>query len=176
RLEHRVKVVEMRKISCRELLESEVEEDQLLAILCKRERDFWDRLRERIERLEEGRRRDFLMRLLVLARLRKDAYNEVVRLYEEVTRMPLVIDKRRDPFYIEGRKVGRKEGIQQGLLKDAQEMVLEVVEVKLGRVPKGLEEQIKAETNREKLRKLLRELVIASEPEKVLLHFGYRLD
>ncbi|MDW8094231.1 MAG: hypothetical protein RMI63_04280, partial [Caldimicrobium sp.] len=90
RLEHRVKVVEMRKISCRELLESEVEEDQLLAILCKRERDFWDRLRERVERLKEEKRRDFLMKLLMLARLRKDAYNEVVRLYEEVTRMPLV--------------------------------------------------------------------------------------
>ncbi|MCX7873860.1 MAG: hypothetical protein N2327_05470, partial [Caldimicrobium sp.] len=73
--------------------------------------------------------------------------------------MPLVIDKRRDPFYIEGRKVGRKEGrqegiqqgirqgIQQGLLKDAQEMVLEGMEVKLGRGPKQLEEQIKAETD-----------------------------
>ncbi|MCS7279926.1 MAG: hypothetical protein NZ530_07740 [Thermodesulfobacteriaceae bacterium] len=173
RLEHRVKVVELRKISCRELLESEVEEDQLLAILCKKERDFWDRLRERVERLEEGKRRDFLMKLLILARLRKDAYNEVVRLYEEVTKMPLVIDKRRDPFYIEGRKVGRREGIkqglqqgiqqgleqglqqglQQGLLKDAQEMVLEVVEVKLGEVLKSLEEQIKAETDREKLKK-----------------------
>ncbi|MDW8095138.1 MAG: hypothetical protein RMI63_09000, partial [Caldimicrobium sp.] len=62
------------------------------------------------------------------------------------------------------------------LLEDAQEMVLEVVEVKLGRVPKGLEEQIKAESDREKLRKLLRELVITSEPEKVLIKFGYSLD
>ncbi|MDW8093698.1 MAG: hypothetical protein RMI63_01590 [Caldimicrobium sp.] len=172
RLEHRVKVVEMRKISCRELLESEVEEDQLLAILCKRERDFWDRLRERVERLDEGKRRDFLMKLLVLARLRKNAYNEVVRLYEEVTRMPLVIDKRRDPFYIEGRKVGRKEG----LLEEAQEMVLEVVEVKLGEVPRGLKEQIKAETDREKLKKLHRELILASNPMEVIRQFGYKVN
>ncbi|MCX8076542.1 MAG: hypothetical protein N3C57_05870 [Aquificaceae bacterium] len=40
-LKHRVKVVDMKEISCRELLESEAEEDQLLAILCKREGDFW---------------------------------------------------------------------------------------------------------------------------------------
>ncbi|MDW8093809.1 MAG: hypothetical protein RMI63_02150 [Caldimicrobium sp.] len=172
RLQHRVKVVELRKISCRELLESEVEEDQLLAILCKRERDFWDRLRERVERLEEGRRRDFLMKLLVLARLRKDAYNEVVRLYEEVTKMPLVIDKSRDPFYLEGIQ----QGLQQGLLREAQEMVLEVVEVKLGRVPKGLEEQIKAETDRDKLKRLLKELVLTSNPMEVIQQFGYRVN
>ncbi|MCX7874187.1 MAG: hypothetical protein N2327_07135 [Caldimicrobium sp.] len=172
RLEHQVKVVEMRKISCRELLESEVEEDQLLAILCKKERDFWDRLRERVERLEEGRRRDFLMKLLVLARLRKDAYNEVVRLYEEVTKMPLVIDKSRDPFYLEGIQ----QGLQQGLLREAQEMVLEVVEVKLGRVPKGLEEQIKAETDRDKLKRLLKELVLTSNPMEVIQQFGYRVN
>ncbi|MCS7199331.1 MAG: hypothetical protein NZ850_03160 [Caldimicrobium sp.] len=172
RLQHRVKVVELRKISCRELLESEVEEDQLLAILCKRERDFWDRLRERVERLEEGKRRDFLMKLLVLARLRKDAYNEVVRLYEEVTKMPLVIDKSRDPFYLEGIQ----QGLQQGLLREAQEMVLEVVEVKLGRVPKGLEEQIKAETDRDKLKRLLKELVLTSNPMEVIQQFGYRVN
>ncbi|MCS7279753.1 MAG: hypothetical protein NZ530_06855 [Thermodesulfobacteriaceae bacterium] len=45
KLEHRVRVVEMRKISYRELLESEVKEDKLLAILCKKDKDFWDRLR-----------------------------------------------------------------------------------------------------------------------------------
>ncbi|MCX8076543.1 MAG: hypothetical protein N3C57_05875 [Aquificaceae bacterium] len=129
-----------------------------------------------------------MTKLLMLARLRKDAYSEVVKLYEEVTRMPLVIDKRRDPFYIEGRKVGRREGrqegmkrwlqqgIQQGLLKDAQEMVLEVVEVKLGRVPKLLQEQIKAETDREKLKKLHRELILATNPIEVIQRFGYRVN
>ncbi|MCS7149959.1 MAG: hypothetical protein RMI93_04380, partial [Caldimicrobium sp.] len=71
---------------------------------------------------------------------------------------------------------GLQQGRLEGLLEEAQEMVLEVVEVKLGRVPKQLEEQIKAESDREKLRKLLRELVITSEPEKVLINFGYSLD
>ncbi|MCX7873436.1 MAG: Rpn family recombination-promoting nuclease/putative transposase [Caldimicrobium sp.] len=76
----------------------------------------------------------------------------------------------------QGLHQGLEQGLQQGLLKEAQEMVLEVVEVKLGRVPKQLEEQVKAETDREKLRKLLRELVITSEPEKVFINFGYSLD
>ncbi|MCS7199392.1 MAG: hypothetical protein N2327_00925 [Caldimicrobium sp.] len=53
-------------------------------------------------------------------------------------------------------------------------MVLEVVEVKLGRVPKGLEEQIKAETDREKLKRLHRELILASNPLEVIQQFGYR--
>ncbi|MCX7874168.1 MAG: hypothetical protein N2327_07040 [Caldimicrobium sp.] len=86
--------------------------------------------------------------------------------------MPLVIDKSRDPFYIEGRKVGRKEG----LLEEAQEMVLEVVEVKLGEVPRGLKEQIKAETDREKLKKLHRELILASNPMEVIRQFGYKVN
>ncbi|MCS7307911.1 MAG: hypothetical protein NZ526_05100 [Aquificaceae bacterium] len=77
-LKHRVKVVYMKKISCREFLESEVEEDQLLAILCKREGDFLDRLRKKIKKLDEGKRKDFLMKLLMLARLRRMSNNEFV--------------------------------------------------------------------------------------------------
>ncbi|MDW7973248.1 MAG: hypothetical protein RMI01_08630 [Thermodesulfovibrio sp.] len=76
----------------------------------------------------------------------------------------------------QGLQEGLQKGLQQGLLRDAQEMVLEVVEVKLGRVPEVLKRQVKAEQDREKLRKLLRELVISSDPEKTLLNFGYSLD
>ncbi|MCS7279670.1 MAG: hypothetical protein NZ530_06395, partial [Thermodesulfobacteriaceae bacterium] len=63
-----------------------------------------------------------------------------------------------------------------GLLREAQEMVLEVVEVKLGRVPEVLKRKIEAEQDREKLRRLVRELVISLDPEKTLLNFGYSLD
>ncbi|MCS7150198.1 MAG: hypothetical protein RMI93_05620, partial [Caldimicrobium sp.] len=77
-------------------------------------------------------------------------------------------------------ELGLQQGIQQGrlegLLEEAQEMVLEVVEVKLGEVPKQLEEQIKAETDREKLKRLLRELVLASNPLEVIQQFGYRVN
>ncbi|MCX7613095.1 MAG: hypothetical protein N2Z40_02585, partial [Caldimicrobium sp.] len=77
-------------------------------------------------------------------------------------------------------ELGLQQGIQQGrlegLLEDAQEMVLEVVEVKLGEVPKQLEEQIKAETDREKLKKLHRELILASNPMEVIQKFGYRVN
>ncbi|MDW8095070.1 MAG: hypothetical protein RMI63_08650, partial [Caldimicrobium sp.] len=73
----------------------------------------------------------------------------------------------------QGRLEGRLEGRFEGLLEDAQEMVLEVVEVKLGEVPKGIEEQIKAETDREKLKKLHRELILASNPLEIIQQFGY---
>ncbi|MCS7278626.1 MAG: Rpn family recombination-promoting nuclease/putative transposase [Thermodesulfobacteriaceae bacterium] len=76
----------------------------------------------------------------------------------------------------EGLQKGLQQGIQEGLLREAQEMVLEVVEVKLGRVPEVLKREIEAEQDREKLRRLLRELVISLDPEKTLLNFGYSLD
>ncbi|MCS7307204.1 MAG: Rpn family recombination-promoting nuclease/putative transposase [Aquificaceae bacterium] len=76
----------------------------------------------------------------------------------------------------QGLQRGIQQGLQQGLLKDAQEMVLEVVEVRLGRVPKLLEEQIKAETDREKLKKLHRELILAPNPVEVIQRFGYRVN
>ncbi|MCS7149500.1 MAG: hypothetical protein RMI93_02015 [Caldimicrobium sp.] len=76
----------------------------------------------------------------------------------------------------QGLQQGLKQGLQQGLLKDAQEMVLEVVEVKLGEVPKRLAEQIKAETNREKLKRLHRELILASNPLEVIQQFGYKVN
>ncbi|MDW8096146.1 MAG: hypothetical protein RMI51_05030, partial [Aquificaceae bacterium] len=73
-------------------------------------------------------------------------------------------------------ELGLQQSLQQGLLKDAQEMVLEVVEVKLGRVPKQLKEQIKAETDREKLKKLHRELILAPNPVEVIRRFGYKVN
>ncbi|MCX8042404.1 MAG: hypothetical protein N3A56_07970, partial [Thermodesulfobacteriaceae bacterium] len=76
----------------------------------------------------------------------------------------------------EGLQKGLQQGIQQGLLREAQEMVLEVVEVKLGKVSEVLKRQIEAEQDREKLKRLHRELIISSEPEKTLLNFGYSLD
>ncbi|MCX7874342.1 MAG: hypothetical protein N2327_07945 [Caldimicrobium sp.] len=164
-------ILEMEKSGCEKLLKSKkVKEAQLCAILGKREWDFFrDKLKKRVEELEkQEKREDFLMKLLMLTRWRMYAYNEVMKLlYKEVTQMetlmPLVIDKERDPLYNEGR------------IKEAQEMVLEVVEVNLGEVPKGLEEQIKAETDREKLKKLHRELILASNPLEVIQQFGYRI-
>ncbi|MCS7307342.1 MAG: hypothetical protein NZ526_02185 [Aquificaceae bacterium] len=73
-------------------------------------------------------------------------------------------------------ELGLQQSLQQGLLEDAQEMVLDVLEVKLGEVPKRLEEQIKTETDREKLKKLHRELILATNPVEVIQRFGYRVN
>ncbi|MCX8076951.1 MAG: hypothetical protein N3C57_07970, partial [Aquificaceae bacterium] len=71
---------------------------------------------------------------------------------------------------------GLQLGMREGLLEGARETVLDVVEVKLGRVPKGLEEQIKAETDREKLKKLHRELILTTNPVEVIQRFGYKVN
>ncbi|MCS7307912.1 MAG: hypothetical protein NZ526_05105, partial [Aquificaceae bacterium] len=80
----------------------------------------------------------------------------------------------------QGLQQGIQQGLQQGrfegLLEEAQEMVLEVIEVKLGEVPKRLEEQIKAETDREKLKKLHRELILTTNPVEVIQRFGYKVN
>ncbi len=64
-----------------------------------------------------------------------------------------------------GRKEGEVIGIEKGLLKSAQDMIIAVVEAKLGYVPKGLEERVKDIKDREFLRALIKKLITS---EKVL--------
>ena len=64
-----------------------------------------------------------------------------------------------------GRKEGEVIGIEKGLLKSAQDMLIAVVEAKLGYVPKGLEERVKDIKDREFLHALIKKLITS---EKVL--------
>ncbi len=64
-----------------------------------------------------------------------------------------------------GRKEGEVIGIEKGLLKSAQDMIIAVVEAKLGYVPKGLEERVKDIKDREFLHALIKKLITS---EKVL--------
>jgi len=64
-----------------------------------------------------------------------------------------------------GRKEGEVIGIEKGLLKSAQDMLIAVVEAKLGYVPKGMEERVKDIKDREFLHALIKKLI---NSEKVL--------
>jgi len=67
-----------------------------------------------------------------------------------------------------GRKEGEVIGIEKGLLKSAQDMVIAVVEAKLGYVPKGLEERVKDVKDRDFLHALIKKLISSEKVLEVL--------
>ena len=58
------------------------------------------------------------------------------------------------------RQEGRQEGLQEGGSEEAQRSVVDVLEIRFGRVPEGLAEEIRHEKNLVKLRALLREATL----------------
>ncbi len=63
---------------------------------------------------------------------------------------------RKDILYRLGLAEGKQIGLEEGLLKSAQEMVITLVEGKLGYVPEGLEERVRDIQDREFLQALLK--------------------
>jgi len=56
----------------------------------------------------------------------------------------------------EGREEGRKEGLQQGRQEERQKMILELLELRFGDVPKGLAESVRAMYQTRRLEDLFR--------------------
>ena len=138
--------------------------------------------------MNEEERKDYLLKALTLTELRP---NLRIKLTEEVKPMPIVVRPediklskkklRKDVLYRLGLEEGKKEGevigiekgrkegevigIEKGLLKSAQDMVIAVVEVKLGYVPEGLEEKVREIKDRDFLYALIKKLI---NSEKVL--------
>jgi len=69
----------------------------------------------------------------------------------------------------EGKQIGLEEGkqigLKEGLIKSAQEMLIAIIETKLGYVPEGLEERVREIKDREFLYALIKKLIAS---EKVL--------
>jgi hypothetical protein len=72
----------------------------------------------------------------------------------------------------EGRREGQQEGRQEGGAEEAQRAVLEVLGARFGRVPEGLEEEVRQEKRLAKLRELLREAVVCSTVEAFAASLG----
>jgi len=68
----------------------------------------------------------------------------------------------------EGRKEGEVIGIEKGLIKSAQDMIIAVVETKLGYVPEGLEERVREIKDREFLYALIKKLIASEKVLEVL--------
>ena len=118
---------------------------------------------------------EFLMYIIEVGRVKEEEVEEMIREGDWSERTKQVFQKlvnkwKEEGFqqgiqqgFQQGIQQGFQQGIQQGIILDAQDMVLSAIEVKLGHVPKYIEERIKNITDREKLKNLFREIVKAQE-------------
>ena len=75
---------------------------------------------------------------------------------------------KKDILYKLGLEEGKQIGLEEGLLRSAQEMVLTLIEGRLGYVPEGVSDRIRAVKDREFLRALAKRFVVAEDVLKVL--------
>jgi len=118
------------EIPCEELLESNNPNDWILSILCKTD-DEEKLVKEVLKRIaslgEEGKRRELISELLMIAGLRKKKILNIVA--KEVQSMPITIDLEEHPLY--------KEGLEKGLEKAKKEYVIKLYK-KLNFSPKQI--------------------------------------
>ena len=153
-----------------------------MACLCKVEDEAYliEKLIKTMEGMNEEERKDYLLKALTLTELRP---NLRIRLTEEVRHMPIAVRPedirlpkrklKKDLLYRlgleEGKQIGLEEGkqigLKEGLIKSAQEMLIAIIETKLGYVPEGLEERVREIKDREFLYALIKKLIAS---EKVL--------
>ncbi len=165
-------ILDIKQIDCRVLLESPDPMDRLLACLCKVEDEVYliEKLIRTMESMNEEERKDYLLKALTLTELRP---NLRIKLTEEVRHMPIVVRPediklpkkklRKDILYRLGLEEGKQIGIEEGLLKSAQEMLIAIIEGKLGYVPEEIVNRIREIRDVEFLRSLAKKLVSASE-------------
>ncbi len=84
--------------------------------------------------------------------------------------MPIVV--RPEDIRLPKRKL-RKDilyrfGLEEGLIKSAQDMVIAIIEGKLGYVPEGLEERVREIKDREFLHALIKKLITSEDILEVL--------
>ena len=126
---------DIREIDCEELLASDNIEDKILSLLCevKDEERYVRNLIREILMEEEERRKDIILKVLTLSRLRKRLNERIGKLLEEGD-MPITIDLEKDPYYlrgiekgkIEGRIEGIKEGIEKGIEEGIREAIIKI--------------------------------------------------
>ncbi len=157
-------MIDIRQIDCRVLLESPDPMDRLLACLCKVEDEAYliEKLIKTMESMNEEERKDYLLKALTLTELRP---NLRIRLTEEVRHMPIVV--RPEDIKLSKRKL-RKDilyrlGLEEGLIKSAQDMVIAIIEGKLGYVPEEIANRIREIKDVKFLRSLAKKLASTSE-------------
>jgi len=109
------KIVDLKEVDCKSLIESSQPSDWVIAVLCRMDNEI-EQLRRILQKIASlpnlNQRRRYLEYLTNLLGLRKYRLN---LLKEEVEKMPITFDVREHPLFREGLEVGLKEGLERGL-------------------------------------------------------------
>ena len=157
-------LIDIRKINCNKLLESDDYEDKVLSILCHvgNPDKLIGKLTEDMLKLKENERADFLKKLFLLSRLRPKINVLLGSNFEkEEKKMPIKVEIEnieKDPMYIIGEKKGLKKGIEKGVKegiekKEREDIIRLFKELKLSpnKIAKGLKIPVS------KVKKILKE-------------------
>jgi len=113
------KLVDLKELDCKPLIESDYPSDWIIAVLCKMDNEI-EQLRKILQKVANipnlDRRRRYLEMLTNLLGLRKYRLNLLKR---EVSKMPITFDVREHPLFKEGLEVGLKEGLIEAKKQDA---------------------------------------------------------
>ncbi len=115
-LRYNYEVKDIREFDCSILIESDDIADNIIAVLCniKNIDRFFSRLREKLLRLDNQKREDYLRKLFYLLRLRPEISELYRQKEKEELAMPFIIEKERDPLYKDGLEAGMEKGIEKG--------------------------------------------------------------
>ena len=138
-LTYTYQVVNIQDIDCKELINSESINDNIIAILCniKNPNDFFEKINQKLINLNNKQREDYLRKLIILARLRPNIYKTLESFYKE-KKMPFIIEPKNDPLYNKGWNEAWSEAEKNRKLQDALLVInefnlpIEVVAQKFG--------------------------------------------
>lgn len=107
-------VKDISDFNCTELMDSENIADNIIAILCsiKDIDKFYEKLMQKLGKLESKKREDYLRKLFYLMRLRPNIAR-MLKEKEKESKMPFILDREIDPLY--------KEGVEKGIEKGKKE-------------------------------------------------------
>ena len=140
------KIVDLKELDCKSLIESSQPSDWVIAVLCRMDNEI-EQLRRILQKIANlpnpNQRRRYLEYLTNLLGLRKYRLN---LLKEEVENMPITFDVREHPLFKEGLELGLEEAKKQdaiNLYKETKwsvEKIAKILQVNPQKVEKWLKE------------------------------------
>jgi predicted transposase/invertase (TIGR01784 family) len=120
-------VKDISDFDCSKLIESSNITDNIIAILCniKDIDKFYNKLMQKLSKLETKKREDYLRKLFYLMRLRPNIAKKL-REKEREDKMPFILDREIDPLYQEGVEKGIERGIEKGKAEGIRKRNIEI--------------------------------------------------
>jgi len=135
-LRYNYEIKDIREFDCSKLIESDNITDNIIAILCKiKDIDaFYQKLIQKLGKIELKKREDYLRKLFYLMRLRPDIA-KILKEKEKESNMPFILDREIDPLYKEGVEKGiekgKKEAEKQTKIKIAKSMLKQNIDIEV---------------------------------------------